>query len=66
MSMSHPKKDIKLQKNNKIAQNGLPGIPFGAEHEYDTLRCHISSQSHAILEKACQITKFRNLSKQVY
>ena len=34
MNMSHPKKGIKLQqKIFKIAQNGIPGILFDAEHE---------------------------------
>ena len=54
--MSDPKKGIKLQKI-KIAQNRLPEILFDAEHEYDTLMCHISSLSHDIPEKGCQIIK---------
>ena len=59
MSMSHPKKGHQITKKIiKIAQNGLSVILFDTEHEYDTLRCHMSSLSHAIPEKWCQITKY--------
>ena len=55
--MFDPKKGVS-QKFLEIAQNRYISVVFDAEHEYDTLRCHISSMSHAIPEKGCQITKF--------
>ena len=66
MSMSNPEKGYQITKKIKIAQHGLPVILFDTEHEYDTLRCHISGLSHAVPEKWCQITKFKNRSKPVY
>ena len=57
--MSHitPEKGCQINFFLEIAQNPCTGVLFNADQEYDTLRCHISSMNHAILEKGCQISK---------
>ena len=57
-----------FSKNGKknTTHDILIDVVFDSEHEYDTLRCHISSMSHAIPEKGLRLQNFRNRSKSVY